>query len=146
MNALLCAVLIFVVTTQALSALDPNGQSGHVALGNVAPAVEGYDDVCGTAQLYFNWNMEARVDDDDGAGLIYFFNNGTFYDYTYDYYGPWWNIRENGDDIFFFEYPTVVYVAPTNDARGSMIQRGTFICGSWFSSGWKWLCDSTCGV
>ena len=139
MNAFVCAVLFFLVTAQAVSALDTSGKGAHRAIRNVVPVLEG-SVVCATAQIQYTWNSKA-----EGAALLTFFKNGTFYDNTYNKYGPWWNIQENSNNIFFWNYPGgSVYVSPTNQGKGSMITENTGICGSWYSPGWKWLCEGSC--
>ena len=131
----------FIVVLLALSVVARDPAGANRMPGQDLPAVQFADEnVCGTAQLEFFWgDMESRE-----MGLLYFFANSTFYDYTYDYWGPWWYMNTGGYNVFYFEYPTVSYVSPTNNGVGSMIQQGTNICGSWSSEGWKWLCPGTC--
>merc|ERR1712137_472957 len=135
---LLCLACIFAIS---LALVDPNlSNTDRIASRTTSGSDE---DVCGTAQMTFNWGFY----DKQGAGEpriaeIYFYFNNTFIDNTYNYDGNWLAFGENGEDILVFNYPSATYVSPNNDGRGSMISHTT--CGTWSFSNFKWYCGNAC--
>jgi len=136
---LLCLACVFAIGS---ALVDPNlSQIGDRVTSRTQGT--GDQDVCGTAQMTFNWGFFAE----QGAGEpriaeIYFYYNNTFMDNTYNYRGDWLAFGENGEDILVFNYPSATYVSPNNDGHGSMISHAT--CGTWSFANFKWYCGNAC--
>mmetsp|Transcript_19639 Transcript_19639/g.75363 ORF Transcript_19639/g.75363 Transcript_19639/m.75363 type:complete len:144 (+) Transcript_19639:74-505(+) len=96
------------------------------------------DAVCGSAHMTFLWGSARSV----MSATIFFYQNGTFHDNTYNYDGSWVYFGQEGVETLFFEYPSALYCSPDNTGAGTMISGNT--CGTWSFDDTKWTCDNMC--
>mmetsp|Transcript_28532 Transcript_28532/g.40123 ORF Transcript_28532/g.40123 Transcript_28532/m.40123 type:complete len:147 (+) Transcript_28532:17-457(+) len=139
---LLGCIALVLIAVNAELIMTPSGEYiDHTAIGQGSHhARSAEDSVCGSAHMNFLWGLTATRS--VMSATIFFYQNGTFHDSTYNYDGSWVYFGREGDATLFFEYPSALYCSPDDTGSGTMISGNT--CGTWDFDDLKWTCDNMC--
>merc|ERR1712137_356717 len=140
----LVLIVLFISSFALVNALiiDPNGEYRESLPHVVAPRDDA--DVCGSAHMNYFWNDNLAKDTAQPRYTeLFFYNNGSFHDNTYNYLGGYVQFGENGDNILYFHYESAQYYSPYNNGTGSMESHQS-MCGYWYFEDWKWYCQPVC--
>lgn len=139
-------VLVFMWAMSVWCLFDPNHveyNEEDLASRKLLTQPRDEDGLCGTGIMDYFWEEDRNIGHSRGSSLN-FYDNGTFIDTTFSYYGSWYYFGRNNYTILVFDYTSTSYVSPYNTGSGSMINHHS-LCGYWyFEQPFKWYCNDQC--